>query len=68
MATNRDINKCKYIETKIDDAEAIIKSQPTKQTNKRNTLCNKQTYIRIILFQGKEKSLMKFGDTSLEKY
>ena len=46
----------------------IITTQANKQTNKkvnnRNTLCNKQTCICIILINGNEKSLIKFAAVS----
>ena len=45
MPSHRNINKCKYIEIKIDDTEAII--MITTQTNKQHgmitTQKNKQT-------------------------
>ena len=65
----------KYVETKIDDTEAIITRYHTnKQTNKqtgrqtnkkakknhRNRLCNKQTSVCIVLIQGNKNCLMKF--------
>ena len=43
MATHRNINKGKYMETKIDGTEAIITKWPQKWTNKQtNKQGNKQ--------------------------
>ena len=40
MPTHRNTNKCKYIETKINERETIVTWQPHKQTIKQT---NKQT-------------------------
>ena len=82
MLTDRNINKLKYIETKINDIDVIISMITTyKQTNKQkdkqktiskktnngNRLCNKQTCICMVLIQGNEKSLMKIAAVSAQK-
>lgn len=35
MPTHRNINKCKYVETKADDRQAIATWQPYKQSNEK---------------------------------
>ena len=72
MATYRNRSKCTYIETKIDDTEAMITWQSHKHTNKQQQKQTPETgytlskHIFIILIHGYEKSLMKFAAVSAE--
>ena len=43
MPTHKSTIKCKYIETKIDDPEAIITRQSCKQTKRANKQTKNQT-------------------------
>ena len=49
MLAHGNMNKCKYIETRIDDTKAII-TIITQTKKKQDRICNKQTCICVVKF------------------